>query len=94
MLDDLDRGWSEDPVRLALVHTYRRYDIPMEHLVDFLAAMTSDLDVTGYADLDAKEAVKAVGQVDDPGRLDAVEAYERAHASRKTVLDRVERELS
>ena len=53
MLADLAAGWSDDPVRLALVHTYRRYDIPVEHLVDFLAAMTSDLDVTGYADLDA-----------------------------------------
>jgi len=52
-LDEVGEGWSDDPVRLALVHTYRRYDIPMEHLVDFLAAMTSDLDVTGYADLDA-----------------------------------------
>ena len=53
LLDELEGGWSDDPVRLALVHTYRRYDIPLEHLVDFLAAMTSDLDVTGYADLDA-----------------------------------------
>jgi phytoene synthase len=53
VLDELAEGWSEDPVRLALVHTYRRYDIPVEHLVDFLAAMGSDLDVTGYADLTA-----------------------------------------
>ncbi|MCZ2857101.1 phytoene/squalene synthase family protein [Blastococcus sp. VKM Ac-2987] len=53
VLAELEAGWSEDPVRLALVHTYRRYGIPVEHLVDFLAAMTSDLDVTGYADLDA-----------------------------------------
>ncbi|WP_448613174.1 phytoene/squalene synthase family protein [Modestobacter sp. URMC 112] len=52
-LAELDAGWSDDPVRLALVHTVRRYDIPVEHLVDFLAAMTSDLDVAGYADLDA-----------------------------------------
>ncbi|TYP88356.1 phytoene/squalene synthase family protein [Blastococcus xanthinilyticus] len=53
VLAELDTGWSDDPVRLALVHTYRRYDIPVEHLVDFLAAMTSDLEVTGYADLAA-----------------------------------------
>jgi phytoene synthase len=53
VLAELEAGWSDDPVRLALVHTYRRYDIPVEHLVDFLAAMTSDLEVTGYADLDA-----------------------------------------
>ncbi|MFQ1001016.1 phytoene/squalene synthase family protein [Modestobacter sp. SSW1-42] len=52
-LAEVEAGWSDDPVRLALVHTYRRHDIPMEHLVDFLAAMTSDLDVTGYADLAA-----------------------------------------
>jgi phytoene synthase len=52
-LADLEAGWSGDPVRLALVHTYRRYDIEVEHLVDFLAAMTSDLTVSGYADLDA-----------------------------------------
>jgi hypothetical protein len=50
-----------------------------------------DPGVPGYADLDAKEAVKAVGQLDDAGRLDAVEAYERAHANRKTVLERVQR---
>jgi 15-cis-phytoene synthase len=53
LLDELDAGWSEDPVRLALVHTYRRYDIAVEHLVDFLAAMTSDLAVDRYADLAA-----------------------------------------
>jgi phytoene synthase len=53
VLADLDAGWSADPVRLALVDTYRRYDIPVEHLIDFLAAMTSDLEVTGYADLAA-----------------------------------------
>jgi phytoene synthase len=52
-LADLEAGWSDDPVRLALVHTYLRYAIPVEHLVDFLAAMTSDLEVTGYPDLAA-----------------------------------------
>ena len=50
-----------------------------------------DAGIPGYADLDAKEAVKAVGQIDDAERLDAVEAYERAHAGRKTVLARVAR---
>jgi phytoene synthase len=53
VLGDLQHGWSDDPVRLALVDTFRRYAIPVEHLVDFLAAMTSDLEVTGYATLDA-----------------------------------------
>jgi phytoene synthase len=53
LLAELGAGWSDDPVRLAVVDTYRRYAIPVEHMVDFLAAMTSDLEVTGYADLDA-----------------------------------------
>jgi phytoene synthase len=53
VLADLAAGWSDDPVRLALVHTYRRYAIPAEHLVDFLAAMAADLTVTGYPTLDA-----------------------------------------
>jgi phytoene synthase len=53
VLADLEAGWSDDPVRLALVDTYRRYDIGVEHLVDFLAAMSSDLEVTGYADMAA-----------------------------------------
>jgi 15-cis-phytoene synthase len=52
-LTELESGWSADPVRLALVHTCRRYEIPLEHLVDFLAAMTSDLDVDGYPDMAA-----------------------------------------
>jgi 15-cis-phytoene synthase len=52
-LAELEAGWSDDPVRLALVDTYRRYDIPVEHLVDFLAAMTSDLDVDSYPDMTA-----------------------------------------
>jgi len=47
--------------------------------------------IDGYAELDAKAAVKAVGQLDDADRLDAVEAYERAHAQRKTVLERLSR---
>jgi 15-cis-phytoene synthase len=53
VLAELDAGWSHDPVRLALVHTYRRHDIAVEHLVDFLAAMTSDLEVDSYPDMAA-----------------------------------------
>jgi hypothetical protein len=50
-----------------------------------------DPGIDGYADLDAKEAVKAVGRLDDRGRLAILETYERAHANRKTVLERVAR---
>jgi phytoene synthase len=53
LLAELETGWSEDPVRLALVDTVRRYDIAVEHVVDFLAAMSSDLDVVRYADMAA-----------------------------------------
>ncbi len=53
VLAELEAGWSDDPVRLALVDTYRRYEISVEHLVDFLAAMTSDLEVDSYPDLAA-----------------------------------------
>ena len=53
LLAELEHGWSDDPVRLATVHTYRRHAIPVEHLVDFLAAMASDLTVDRYADLEA-----------------------------------------
>ena len=52
-----------------------------------------DLPVTGYVDLSAKEAVRAVGRLDDADQVRAVAAYERAHAERKTVLDRAERRL-
>jgi phytoene synthase len=52
-LAELEAGWSDDPVRLALVDTYRRFDIGVDHLVDFLAAMSSDLHVDSYADLAA-----------------------------------------
>jgi phytoene synthase len=52
-LAEIEAGWSDDPVRLALVHTMRRFEIPIEYFVDFLAAMTSDLDVDGYADMAA-----------------------------------------
>jgi phytoene synthase len=53
VLTEVGRGWSDDPVRLALVDTVRRYEIPVEHLIDFLAAMTTDLTTTGYPTLDA-----------------------------------------
>ncbi len=55
------------------------------------ARQHDDPGIDGYDDLDAKTAVKAVGQIDDVHRLDAVEGYERAHANRKTVLERVRR---
>ena len=41
----------------------------------------------------AKEAVKAVGRLEDAKDVRAIRDYERAHAGRKTVLERVDRRL-
>jgi phytoene synthase len=42
----------EHPVTAAVADTIRRWDIPLSHFEDFLAAMRSDLHVTEYADYD------------------------------------------
>lgn len=47
-LDDLDRGYSDDPVCRAVVDTVLRWDIPKEHFVAFLHSMTMDLTVSEY----------------------------------------------
>jgi hypothetical protein len=53
----------------------------------------ADLPIEGYADLTAREAAKAVGQLDDPAEVRAVRDHEREHDHRKTVLDRADRKL-
>jgi len=60
------------------------------HGRDGQASDASDLPVEGYDDLTAREAAKAVGGL-DPEQARQVGDYEREHADRKTVLDRVER---
>ena len=52
-LDDLDRGWSDDPVCQAVVDTVQRWQIPREHFTAFLHSMAMDLTVTEYATYDA-----------------------------------------
>lgn len=47
-LDDIDRGWSDDPVCRAVVDTVLRWSIPKEHFTAFLHSMTMDLTVTEY----------------------------------------------
>lgn len=49
-LQDLDRGYSSDPVCAAVVDTARRWDIPDAHFRAFLHSMTMDLTVTDYPD--------------------------------------------
>ena len=53
----------------------------------------ADLPVEGYDDLTAREAAKAVGQLEDPADVRAVLDHERAHGDRKTVVERAERQL-
>jgi len=47
-LADVERGDSADPVRLAVIDTVRRWDIPVSHFRDFLDSMRMDLSVTEY----------------------------------------------
>jgi 15-cis-phytoene synthase len=51
-LDDVDRGWSDDPVCRAVVDTVLRWDIPKEYFVAFLHSMAMDLTVTEYRTYD------------------------------------------
>jgi phytoene synthase len=39
---------SADPVRLAVIDTVRRWDIPVSHFRDFLGSMRMDLSITEY----------------------------------------------
>ena len=54
---------------------------------------SADLPVDGYDDLTAREAAKAVGQLEDPADVRAVLDHERDHADRKTVVERAEHRL-
>ena len=47
-LADVESGDSADPVRLAVIDTVRRWDIPVSHFRDFLDSMRMDLSVTEY----------------------------------------------
>ncbi len=51
-LDDVDRGWSDDPVAMAVVDTMQRWSIPKQHFVAFLHSMEMDLTVTEYRTYD------------------------------------------
>lgn len=49
---DVRAGESDDPVCRAVVHTVRRWDIPLEHFEAFLHSMAMDLTVTEYQTFD------------------------------------------
>jgi len=51
-LADVAAGGSEHEISRAVVDTVRRWDIPLQHVEDFLASMRMDLTVTEYATYD------------------------------------------
>lgn len=51
-LSDVRRGWSDDPVCMAVVDTVRTWDIPLAHFEAFLHSMAMDLTVTEYQTYD------------------------------------------
>jgi phytoene synthase len=51
-LRDVQAGRSDHPISRAVVHTVRRWDIPLSYVQDFLASMRMDLTVTSYATYD------------------------------------------
>jgi phytoene synthase len=51
-LEDVHRGWSDDPVGRAVVDTVLTWDIPLEYFRSFLHSMTMDLTVTEYRTYD------------------------------------------
>jgi 15-cis-phytoene synthase len=51
-LADIGRGYSEDPVCMAVVDTVRRWNIPTEYFTAFLKSMRMDLTVTEYETYD------------------------------------------
>jgi len=48
-LTALESGHTDDPVLRALVHTQRRWGIPVQHFTAFLRSMHMDLTVRSYA---------------------------------------------
>ena len=48
VLQDLEQGYSADPVAAALVDTVKRWQIPLTHFEAFLKSMKMDLTVTEY----------------------------------------------
>lgn len=53
MLQDINRGESDDQIGMALVDTVKRFDIPIAYFEAFLHSMAMDLEVTEYADYES-----------------------------------------
>jgi phytoene synthase len=51
-LEDVHRGWSDDPVCRAVVDAVLTWDIPLDYFRSFLHSMTMDLSVTEYRTYD------------------------------------------
>jgi hypothetical protein len=57
------------------------------------ADAADDLPIDGYDELNARDAAKAVGRLEDADEVRAVRDHERAHRNRKTVLERADRRI-
>jgi phytoene synthase len=53
MLQDINRGESDDQIGMALVDTVKRFDIPIVYFEAFLHSMAMDLEVTEYANYES-----------------------------------------
>lgn len=53
MLQDINRGESDDQIGMALVDTVKRFDIPIAYFEAFLHSMAMDLEVTEYANYES-----------------------------------------
>jgi len=61
-------------------------------LVDSIEKATADAPIAGYDDMNVREAMNAIREIDRYGLL-RVERYEQSNKARKTVLDAIQREV-
>lgn len=61
-------------------------------LVSSIEKATADAPIVGYDDMNVREAMNAIREIDRYGLL-RVERYEKANKARKTVLDAIQREV-
>lgn len=83
-------GWL---ARTAEVPVVGRVAIPVERLVQERLDASLAVPVEGYDDLNARNASRAVRELDHLGLL-RVRRHEADHKARKTVLDAVEAQLA
>jgi hypothetical protein len=79
---------------LATLDGYERKHQSRTTILSKIATLRGTEPWLGYDELTVVEIEKVLAAIDDPGKLDAVRAYEQAHKSRSTVIDATEREAT